>query len=618
MSAKEHSLEGLLRGSAGENGIDRKALAGLLLEAARSIDRERAAQVAGVAPADPRLAELRRILLGAEIAELARLSRQFDDPEAFAEAVSRVLPSAVARAASRDEQLAQVLAPTVEQATQTSIRSDPRTLVNIMHPVILPAIRKSIIEIIDESFQSLNESLKHSFTLQGLKWRIEAWRSGKTFAEVVLKHTLVFQVEHVFLIHRTSGLLVSHVTAERAASQDPQLVSSMLSAIQDFVRDSFSGGGSQGVDTMRLGELLLWCEPGPFASLVAVIRGNPPESLHNTLREVLTRIHEDHGRALEKFDGDSAPFLDVEARLAELVKLRQEADRRARPRFPWLLVPVAVALLFAGGWLVKQWRHEANLWEGYVQRLKAEPGIVVTKADRENGRWNVSGLRDPLAADPAQLLRESGLDPERVVASWQPYQALNAPLVLKRLGGSLNPPPTVTFAVANDAIVATGSASSAWLQRARNLVGGDAARIARRRFFPGARPERRRARPAARRDPVPFDPVRLQRRAARGRSGQGLRRPRGTAERAHRAVVEAAGREPRHPHRAFGHDRQGHVQPVAQRGARGGGAGLPEEAGRGPRAALGAGGGPPRAAEGGDLRYRPLGQPPGVVHGRDR
>ena len=246
MSAKEPSLESLLRGSASGNGIDRKALAGLLLEAARSIDRERAAQVAGVAPVDPRLGELRRVLVGAEIDQLARLSRQFDDPEAFAEAVSRVLPSAVARAASRDEQLAQVLAPTVEQATQTSIRSDPRTLVNIIHPVILPAIRKSIIEIIDESFQSLNESLKHSFTLQGLKWRIEAWRSGKTFAEVVLKHTLVFQVEHVFLIHRTSGLLISHVTAERAASQDPQLVSSMLSAIQDFVRDSFSGGGSAG------------------------------------------------------------------------------------------------------------------------------------------------------------------------------------------------------------------------------------------------------------------------------------------------------------------------------------------------------------------------------------
>src|SRR5207247_2929733 len=60
--------------------------------------------------------------------------------------------------------------------------------------------------------------------------------------------------------------------AEDAASQDPQLVSSMLVAIQDFVRDSFSGAEQQGLDTVRLGELWLWCEPGPFATLVAVIR----------------------------------------------------------------------------------------------------------------------------------------------------------------------------------------------------------------------------------------------------------------------------------------------------------------------------------------------------------
>lgn len=470
MSATEPSLEGLLRASASQTGIDRKALAGLLLEAARSIDRERAAQVGGVARADPRLGELRRLLVGGEIEQLAKLSRRVEDPEAFADAVSRILPNALAAAAGRDGHLAQVLAPTVEQATRTSIRSDPRTLADIIHPVILPAIRKSIIEIIDETFQSLNESLKHSFTWQGLKWRIEAWRTGKTFAEVVMKHTLVFQVEHVFLIHRASGLLIAHVAAEQAASQDPQLVSSMLTAIQDFVRDSFTGGGGAGLDTLRLGELLLWSEQGPAASLAAVIRGNPPESLHAVLRDALARIHEEHGRALEKFDGDSSRFGAVGAQLGELVKLRQEAEHRGRPGFPWLLVPLLVVLALGGTWLLTQWRHETRLWESYVERLRAEPGIVVTRAEREDGRWRVTGLRDPLAADPAQLLRESGLDPHHVVASWQPYQALNTPLVAKRLQGNLNPPPTVALAVEGDAIVATGSASQAWLQKARNAV----------------------------------------------------------------------------------------------------------------------------------------------------
>ena len=143
----------------------------------------------------------------------------------------------------------------------------------------------------------------------------------------MLKHTLVYQVEHVFLIHRHTGLLISHVAAENAAGQDPQLVSSMLVAIQDFVRDSFTGAEQQGLDTVRLGELWLWSEPGPFATLVAVIRGNPPEGLHDTLRGVLSRIHAERPHALESFDGDSSCFADVEAHLSECAALGQRAPR---------------------------------------------------------------------------------------------------------------------------------------------------------------------------------------------------------------------------------------------------------------------------------------------------
>src|SRR6202007_1052653 len=112
-----------------------------------------------------------------------------------------------------------------------------------------------------------------------------------------------YAVEHVFLIHHHTGLLISHVAAEDAASQDPQLVSSMLAAIQDFVRDSFKGAEQHGVNTMQLGDLRLWWEAGPLAMLVALIRGNPPEELRETMREVLARIHEDRRQTLETFNG---------------------------------------------------------------------------------------------------------------------------------------------------------------------------------------------------------------------------------------------------------------------------------------------------------------------------
>src|SRR5215471_6380953 len=272
------TLEWLFHPRPAEGAINRQTLAALLVELARAVE-PRTEQPQGVAPFDPRLDELRRLILGGEIDLLERLRQVIDDPERLGLAVGRALPTAVA---TSDMRLGHVLAPALERATETSIRNDPRILVDILQPVIGPAIRKSVGETIDNSFQSLNESLRQSLSWRGLRWRIEAWRTGKPFAEVVLNHSLVYQVEHVFLIHNHTGLLISHVAAPDAASQDPQLVSSMLTAIQDFVRDSFgeSGGSGRALDAVRLGDMLLWCEEGPFALLAAVIRGTPPESLH--------------------------------------------------------------------------------------------------------------------------------------------------------------------------------------------------------------------------------------------------------------------------------------------------------------------------------------------------
>jgi hypothetical protein len=131
---------------------------------------------------DPRLEQLRTLLVGPEIEVLSRLSEVVEDPEQLAGAVGRVLPTAIALA-TNDARLGQALAPALAKATQSSIRHDPRTLVNILYPLIVPAIRKSIGETIDETFQSFNESLKHSLTWRGLRWRWEAWRTGTSFAE---------------------------------------------------------------------------------------------------------------------------------------------------------------------------------------------------------------------------------------------------------------------------------------------------------------------------------------------------------------------------------------------------------------------------------------------------
>ncbi|MCO5065214.1 MAG: OmpA family protein [Rhizobiaceae bacterium] len=453
------------RAASNESEIDREALARLLVGIARNVDPLNHASFDGIPSADPRMETMRQLLVGREISELSRVSQLLGVPEQLAGAVGEVLPSAIAKAPRIP--LSEAFSPVVEQSVQRSIQKNPRTLTDILYPLFLPAISKSIGEKIDQTFQSLNESLRHLFTWRGLKWRLEAWRTGASFAEVVLKHTLVYRVEHAFLIHRNSGLLIAHATAENATSEDPQLISSMLSAIQDFVKDSFREKEQSGLDTIRFGELRLWSEVGPFATLVAVIRGNPPEELHEVIRGVLLRIHREYPAVVERFDGESSSFPGIETQLQTCVELKQEDSNQG---FPWLAVAaVAVVLAVLGGWFAISWQARHRL-QVYVSRLAAEPGIVVTAQEIDGGKFHITGLRDPLAADPQSLLPGTGIDPALVHAQWQPFQSLEPEFVLKRLRSSLTPPDTVQLSIDNDRIVAKGEAPDTWIARATDAA----------------------------------------------------------------------------------------------------------------------------------------------------
>ncbi len=238
----------------------------------------------------------------------------------------------------------------------------------------------------------------------------------------------------------------------------------MLSAIQDFVKDSFNEKEQSGLDTIRFGELRLWSEVGPFATLVAVIRGNPPEELHEIVRDVLLRIHDECSQALEQFDGDSSQLVGVETQLQTCVELKQEDSNQG---FPWLVMAaVLLILIAAGGWFFLSWQS-GQRWQAYVSRLGTQPGIIVAEQRVRDGQFYIAGLRDPLSADPQSLLSGTQVDPARVHSQWQFYQSLEPEFVLKRLTASLAPPASVRLSVVDNRIVAEGEATAAWIDRAR-------------------------------------------------------------------------------------------------------------------------------------------------------
>ena len=278
--------------------------------------------------------ELRRLLLSRERKQLRDLEDRISDKERRSHDVAGVLPEAVKLSRERGEELARALRPAVEGSVRESIEKRPETFVDALHPIIGPMVRRSIAESLRRLMQSLNQTLEHTFSWQGLKWRFEALRTGKSFGEVVMLRSLIYRIEQLFLIHRETSLSLLHVTADSAVARDSDMVAGMLSAIQDFVRDSFQTGKDSALEEFRVGELQVWIAAGRYAYLAAVIRGNPPRELRTTLEDTIESIHILKGSALAKFQGDTVVFEPVRPELEACLRAQYTASKKWR-RSPW-------------------------------------------------------------------------------------------------------------------------------------------------------------------------------------------------------------------------------------------------------------------------------------------
>ncbi len=428
------------------------------------LDADTGSADAGESPPDGsnELQRLRRLILAVEQDRLATLEKRLGDPDVRAEELSAILPESLVRAARRDNRLAIAVSSVLDDALAASIRKNRRHVAEALSPAMGPAIRRAIAETLRAMVDSFNQVLQYSFSVRALRWRFEAWRTGRPFAEVVLSHSLVFRVEQVFLVHRKTGLLLHHVAANPASAQDGDLVSGMLTAIQDFVRDSFSVEPEQAVDTMRVGDLTVLVEQAEYAYVAAVVRGTPPTGLRAVLRDALETIEIELGEAFESFSGDATPFEDARHHLEGCLQL-QVARRGGRRSWLAPAVVSGVVLLLLAAWLTISLRASRR-WDAYLARLNREPGVLVVSEQSGVRRSSIAGLVDPYAADPTRLLADFGLDEARVSSRWERVVSQEPSMVLARARAVLQTPASVSLAFSGGTLSASGSAPHRWAE----------------------------------------------------------------------------------------------------------------------------------------------------------
>jgi outer membrane protein OmpA-like peptidoglycan-associated protein len=205
-----------------------------------------------------------------------------------------------------------------------------------------------------------------------------------------------------------------------------------LTAIQDFGRDSFSGTSGQGLETVDWGKRKFWVQHGPTTILAAEVSGTPPQELRHRLQRTLEQFEMEYAPLLKSFQGDAAAFVGVRP-LLEGCLLGQQAQGVAKQSKSFFVAFAVVVLLAIGlgiFFIVRSHRR----WDQLVERLRNEPGIVLTGADRFwwGRRYELVGLRDPLSTDPGKLIGASGINPQKVTSRWEPYVSLDGKFTLFR------------------------------------------------------------------------------------------------------------------------------------------------------------------------------------------
>ena len=371
--------------------------------------------------------QLRDLIVGPEREQLAGIQERLSNPEKRARDLAEVLPGAVRNA--RSKPLREALEPIFEKTFESSVRKHPKDLADAIYPVIGPAIRNSIAASIREFAENLNQIVEKSASFRAFRWRIEARMTGKSFSEILVARSLLYRVEQVFLIHRKSGLLLQHVSAEDAVLKDADMISGMLTAIQDFVSDSFAEGGQE-LETLDVGHFKLWIQYGPKAMLVGAVTGTAPSELTGVFRNAIEKVHREFYAQLDAFKQDDLSVFDETRPILEACLLGQSApDKKKHPVAAWAFAVLIVLLI--GGFIWYR-LHEHAKWDRYFAALKSQPGVVVTDIERRPPGYVVSGMKDPKASDRPDLLRAEGLDPNTIRYAWRPFLALDGPFARDR------------------------------------------------------------------------------------------------------------------------------------------------------------------------------------------
>lgn len=136
------------------------------------------------------------------------------------------------------------------------------------------------------------------------------------------------RIHEVFVVYK-DGSLLAHRSRTQTTDKDEDVLMAMFTAIQEFIKESFSYGSTRELKRMELDEYSVEIARGDRIYLAVIFEGKPTAAFTPTLQSLVTRLEADHREALAEWGGDLGQVKDITEEVACLFprRLRRHLSR---------------------------------------------------------------------------------------------------------------------------------------------------------------------------------------------------------------------------------------------------------------------------------------------------
>ncbi len=305
-------------------------------------------------------------------------NRSGQDKAAMISALTPLISAAISKQINESpEEIAQIIAPTMGKAIKEQIRIESDAMVDALYPVIGNTIAKYMAEAI----RSINEQVANTLSVEGIKRKIRAKVQGVSEAELILQGAMPFTVPAIFLIHKSSGLVICEVQQSETQRLESEMVAGMLTAIRSFANECMTTDGSiSELNQIDYGSFKIVLEVAGYCYLAVVVQGEPSRLFYRKIGQTLSIIVKDYGKPIELFDGDTATIPQQVNTILERLRDTFSIDKQqASNPYALLIASLVVVSIIAVPWGIYQYRHSINrrIEANVTEALASAPELAV-------------------------------------------------------------------------------------------------------------------------------------------------------------------------------------------------------------------------------------------------